>query len=43
MMLQYQPDALLIAGTLLHDTIEDTIIGLEDIGQLSPEVALLVE
>ena len=43
MMLQYKPDAILIAATLLHDTIEDTSITLEDITKISPEVAVLVE
>jgi len=43
MMLQYQPDAELIAATLLHDTLEDTSILIRDIEEISPEVAELVE
>jgi len=42
-MLQYQPDAELIAATLLHDTLEDTSILIRDIEEISPEVAELVE
>ncbi len=43
MMIQYQPDAELIAATLLHDTIEDTTITMNDIEMISPSVAELVE
>lgn len=43
MMLQYQPDAELIAATLLHDTLEDTSVLMRDIQEISPEVAELVE
>ena len=43
MMLQYQPDAELIAATILHDTIEDTSITIEDISGISPNIAELVE
>jgi (p)ppGpp synthase/HD superfamily hydrolase len=43
MMIQYQPDAELIAATLLHDTIEDTPITIADIQKISPEIASLVE
>ncbi len=43
MMIQYQPDAELIAATLLHDTIEDTSITITDIQKISPEVANIVE
>jgi len=43
MMLPYKPDAELIAATLLHDTIEDTITSIEDIELLSPVVAMIVE
>jgi (p)ppGpp synthase/HD superfamily hydrolase len=43
MMLPYSPDAELVAATLLHDTVEDTIITSEDIRALSPAVAILVE
>lgn len=42
-MLQYQPDAELIAATLLHDTLEDTSVLMRDIQEISPEVAELVE
>jgi GTP pyrophosphokinase len=43
MMIQYEPDATLIAATLLHDTVEDTSITMDDIVNLSPDVATLVE
>lgn len=43
MMLQYHPDAVLVAATLLHDTIEDTPITLNDITMISADVATLVE
>jgi len=43
MMIPYQPDAELIAATLLHDTIEDTPITIGDIEKISPQVAHLVE
>lgn len=43
MMLPYKPDAELIAATLLHDTVEDTTLSIDDIEKLSPTVATLVE
>lgn len=42
MMIQYHPDAELIAAALLHDTIEDTAITTYDIQTLSPSVAEIV-
>ncbi len=43
MMIQYKPDAELIAAALLHDTIEDTPVTIHDIRVFSPNVANLVE
>lgn len=43
MMIPYQPDAELIAATLLHDTIEDTTVTIHDIALISPNVADIVE